>query len=111
MLGFLIFMSGNVVFGQKPVAEGVAASTGWLYHPRKMSIGSSYQPQSILHLNNGGDPSGPLPVYMQISNTHTSYTSQSNGFLMGIDAYENIVLNQQQDADLIFLTNNLERLE
>ncbi len=109
IFGFMILIS-TISYSQEPVAKGAAPFIGWLYHVNKLSLGTSFQPQSILHLNNGGDTSGPLPIFLQITNSYTGYTNQNMGFLMGIDNELNILLNQQEDANLSILTNNTERI-
>ena len=47
--------------------------------------------------------------YIQVGNS-TSGSTSSDGFLFGLDASANAVLNQQENLPMIFSTNNTEQM-
>jgi len=57
-----------------------------------------YDPKSQLHINDGA-----FPTYLQITNAGTNPLA-TDGFKIGVETNGTAVLNQQEDADMLFYT-------
>ncbi len=106
-----MFFTTVNTYSQNAVGNSGTAYNSWLYHPKAISVGTILQPQSTLHLHNGADPPGQYPIFIQFTNTSTT-NGASNRLKIGIETITNpdAYFNQQENANMYFLTDNLERL-
>ena len=107
LLLFLILTCNiQLAFSQQAIGYDKDDFPGWLFHRQGITLGDSLSPAyNLLILNS---QSSEPEVFMQVANTTLTGISVSDGFLVGINGI-NAILNQQENADLIFKTNATNR--
>ena len=96
----------QIAYPQQAIGFDKDDYQGWLFHRQGITLGDSLPPAySLLILKNQSSESN---VFMQFANTTLTGLSATDGFLIGINR-DTAILNQQENADLRFKTNNTNR--
>jgi len=95
-----LIRSDNLLF------QNTAASTEYMRidSSGRLGLGTS-SPKRLFHLNGGSET-----VKLQITNTTTGSGNDGDGFQIGIAADGTAGIEQRENADLTFATNNTERM-
>ncbi len=102
----MLIGSIQLAFSQWAIGWTKDPSDGWLYHNKGVTLGDSVYPHYKLLITNKA--AGEENIFMQIANTILTGSLATDGFLVGLNGI-NAILNQQEDADIIFKTNATDR--
>ena len=102
----MLIGSIQFAFSQKAIGWEKYPYNGWLYHNKGVALGDSVYPYYKLLITNKA--AGEENIFMQIANTILTGSLATDGFLVGLNGI-NAILNQQENADIIFKTNATDR--
>ena len=107
ILFLILLLSINTnAFSQLAIGSSDADPDGYLYHRQGITIGDNLSPSYNLLLVK--KQTYEQQVFMQVANTTLTGYTPTDGFLIGINK-DTAILNQQENADLIFKTNATNR--
>lgn len=92
---FQIGVNGNQQIRTTPTGTVISAGTG-----------AANTATNRLHLDSGTGNA----VNLQLTNGTTTGTTSSDGSIVGLDASANLVINNRENLDMIFSTNNAEAM-
>ncbi|MFN7911276.1 MAG: hypothetical protein ACK5QC_05595, partial [Bacteroidota bacterium] len=105
--GFLIgiLANGNANLHQQELNRPLTLTinNGFTGVNSNFAIGTTFNPQSLFHINDNA-----AATYAQVTNNNTGIAA-TDGLRLGILANGIGVINQQENLDLRFLTNNTQR--